>query len=146
MTFLIRELNHQDFEQWRGLWQKYLSFYETTLAENIYTSTFTKLVDKKIKSQNAFVAVKSEKLIGLVHFIFHKDNWKLEDTTYLQDLYTFPEFRGMGVGKQLIKAVYKAADVNNSPSVYWQTAESNKPARILYDKISSLTPFIVYER
>ena len=91
MTFLIRELNHQDFEQWRGLWQKYLLFYETTLADNIYTSTFDKLVDKKIKSQNAFVAVKSKKLIGLVHFIFHKDNWKLEDTTCL--LYTSPSPR-----------------------------------------------------
>ena len=80
MTFLIRELNHQDFEQWRGLWQKYLSFYETTLADNIYTSTFDKLVDNKIKSQNAFVAVKSEKLIGLVHFIlkFRTTNLKPE--------------------------------------------------------------------
>ena len=67
MTFLIRELNHQDFEQWCGLWRKYLLFYETTLADNIYTSTFAKLVDNKIKSQNAFVAVKSVKSVSYTH-------------------------------------------------------------------------------
>ena len=82
----------------------------------------------------------------MVHYIYHNDNWKFEDVTYLQDLYINPGYRGRGVGRKLIEAVYKAADDNNSPSVYWQTEESNKTARVLYDKIAKLAPFIIYER
>ena len=81
-----------------------------------------------------------------MHYIYHNDNWKLEDATYLQDLYTEPDFRGQGAGRLLIEAVYKAADDNNSPTVYWQTEKSNKTARVLYDKIAKLAPFIIYER
>ncbi len=81
-----------------------------------------------------------------MHYIYHNDNWKLEDATYLQDLYTEPDFRGQGAGRLLIEAVYKAADDNNSPTVYWQTEQSNKTARVLYDKIAKLAPFIIYER
>ena len=132
--------------EWCGLWQQYLTFYETQLSEEIYKNTFKRLININIKSQNAFVAETGNKLIGLVHYIYHNDNWKLEDATYLQDLYTVPEFRGQGAGRLLIEAVYKAADDNNSPTVYWQTEQSNKTARVLYDKIAKLAPFIIYER
>ena len=132
--------------EWCGLWQQYLTFYETQLSEEIYKNTFKRLININIKSQNAFVAETGNKLIGLVHYIFHNDNWKLQDATYLQDLYTVPEFRGQGAGRLLIEAVYKAADDNNCPTVYWQTEQSNKTARVLYDKIAKLAPFIIYER
>ena len=146
MKILIRSLTETDFLEWCGLWQQYLTFYETKLSEEIYKNTFKRLININIKSQNAFVAETSNKLIGLVHYIYHNDNWKLEDATYLQDLYTVPEFRGQGAGRLLIEAVYKAADDNNCPTVYWQTEQSNKTARVLYDKIAKLAPFIIYER
>ena len=146
MKILIRSLTKTDFMEWCGLWRQYLTFYETQLSEEIYKNTFKRLININIKSQNAFVAETGNKLIGLVHYIYHNDNWKLEDATYLQDLYTVPEFRGQGAGRLLIEAVYKAADDNNSPTVYWQTEQSNKTARVLYDKIAKLAPFIIYER
>ena len=146
MKILIRSLTETDFLEWCGLWQQYLTFYETQLSEEVYKNTFKRLININIKSQNAFVAETNNKLIGLVHYIYHNDNWKLEDATYLQDLYTVPEFRGQGAGRLLIEAVYKAADDNNCPTVYWQTEQSNKTARVLYDKIAKLAPFIIYER
>ena len=146
MKILIRSLTETDFLEWSGLWQQYLTFYGTQLSEEIYKNTFKRLININIKSQNSFVAETSNKLIGLVHYIYHNDNWKLEDATYLQDLYTVPEFRGQGAGRLLIEAVYKAADDNNCPTVYWQTEQSNKTARVLYDKIAKLAPFIIYER
>jgi GNAT superfamily N-acetyltransferase len=146
MKISIRSVTEKDFTEWCGLWEKYLIFYKTHLSEEIYKNTFKKLIDINVKSQNAFVAEVNNKLIGLAHYIYHNDNWKLEDSTYLQDLYTVPDFRGQGVGRQLIEAVYQAADDNNSPAVYWQTEKSNKTARVLYDKIARLAPFIIYER
>jgi GNAT superfamily N-acetyltransferase len=70
----------------------------------------------------------------------------VEDCCYLQDLYTAPSVRGQGIGRALIEAVYKAADDNGTPKVYWMTQEFNKTARQLYDRIAQLTPFVKYSR
>jgi GNAT superfamily N-acetyltransferase len=81
-----------------------------------------------------------------VHYIYHPHNWKREDVCYLQDLYAVPEYRGQGVGRALIEAVYKTADANGTPAVYWLTQDFNQTARQLYDRVATLTPFIKYTR
>ena len=146
MSFTLRELQSHDKSAWRQLWCDYLAFYQTTVSDDVYDTTFDRLLSQNHPKQNAFLALEGSCAIGLVHYIYHNDNWKLEDATYLQDLYTEPDFRGQGAGRLLIEAVYKAADDNNSPTVYWQTEKSNKTARVLYDKIAKLAPFIIYER
>ena len=65
---------------------------------------------------------------------------------YLQDLYVSDTLRGQGIGRLLIEAVYDEADKRGVPTVYWLTQDFNKPARLLYDKIATLTPFIKYNR
>ena len=49
-------------------------------------------------------------------------------------------------GRALIEAVYKVADDNATPTVYWMTQEFNHTARRLYDKVANVTPFIKYTR
>lgn len=51
-----------------------------------------------------------------------------------------------GVGRALIEAVYEAADERGAPSVYWLTQDFNETARVLYDRVANLTPFIKYQR
>ena len=97
-------------------------------------------------SQNALVANEDKNLIGLVHFIYHPHNWKIEDVCYLQDLFVSPTLRGTGVGRALIEAVYSDADKNKTSTVYWLTQDSNQQARKLYDNIGSVTSFIKYNR
>ena len=84
--------------------------------------------------------------MGLVHYIFHSHGWRLEQVTYLQDLYVAPEARGTGAGRALIEAVYAAADAAGAPNVYWLTQGSNTTARLLYDRVGRLTPFVKYVR
>jgi len=146
MDIVIRELEPSDFEGWSELWKQYLDFYETQLPTRVYKTTFSRLISNDSKNQNAFVASVNGDLVGLVHYIYHDDTWRIEKTCYLQDLYASPSVRNMGVGRKLIEAVYRAADQNNTPSVYWLTAESNETARKLYDRIANLSPFLVYER
>jgi GNAT superfamily N-acetyltransferase len=63
----------------------------------------------------------------------------------LQDLFTAPDARGLGVGRALIEHVYDEAARAGSRRVYWQTHESN-PARKLYDRVADVTPFRRYVR
>ncbi len=142
----IRPIEPGDKRQWRTLWTAYLEFYESSVSDAVYEATFARLCSHEHPAQKAFVAVKGGDLVGLVHYIYHPHNWRLENVCYLQDLYADPSVRGSGVGRQLIEAVYAAADTDGCPAVYWLTQDFNSEARKLYDRIATLTPFIKYAR
>ena len=112
----------------------------------VYDSTFSRLLGDDPRDFNGMVAECDGRIIGLVHYLFHRHGWKVEDVCYLQDLYALPEMRGMGVGRALIEAVYAAADRQGAPQVYWLTQTFNDTARRLYDRIGVATPFIKYQR
>ncbi len=143
----IRPLTAADEAGWRRLWAGYLDHYETTVPENVYQSTFARLLGDDPRDFSCFVAEDGQgRLVGLTHYLFHRHGWKIEEVCYLQDLYTDPEARGLGVARALIEAVYAAADAAGAPSVYWLTQDFNATARKLYDRIGVLTPFIKYQR
>ncbi len=145
-TLCIRPVTPADKTAWAGLWQAYLEFYESTVSEEVYDTTFARLCDPDKTDQCGLLAVQDGVPVGLVHYIYHAHNWKLEPVCYLQDLYAAPEARGTGVGRKLIEAVYEAADAAGAPTVYWLTQEFNTTARQLYDRIGVVTPFVKYNR
>lgn len=145
-TVVIRPLVESDEKEWRRLWTAYLNFYESSVAEVVYRTTFARLLSNDEAEFNAFVAEHDGKPVGLVHYLFHRHCWRVENVCYLQDLYADPEIRGQGIGRNLIEAVYAAADQAGSPSVYWLTQDFNSTGRRLYDRVGELTPFIKYQR
>lgn len=145
MSVFIRPLAEGDRADWARLWTGYLDFYNSSVPEEIYDLTFARLLDPT-RPQHGFLAFDGTQPVGLVHFIEHPHNWRAEDVVYLQDLYAAPEARGTGVGRALIEAVYRWADDNGTPVVYWLTQEGNQTARVLYDRIATQTEFIKYSR
>lgn len=146
---VIRPLTAEDKAEWRRLWTGYLEFYESEVSEEVYETTFSRLLAGNAGTDNEYrglLAVIDGRPVGLVHYLFHRHCWKVEDVCYLQDLYADPEVRGQGIGRALIEAVYKAADEAGNPAVYWMTQEFNEVGRRLYDRIGKLTPFIKYSR
>lgn len=144
--FEIRQLCDNDFINWKILWKQYLKFYKTSVEDLVYETTFKRLISTDHFSQNAFVAEQDNELVGLVHYIYHPHNWKIEDVCYLQDLFVLKTARGTGVGRALIESVYLAADRNDTSTVYWLTQDFNEQARKLYDNIGTITSFIKYNR
>ncbi|MBY8976933.1 GNAT family N-acetyltransferase [Rhodobacteraceae bacterium NNCM2] len=142
----IRPLTAADEAEWRVLWTGYLEFYETSVPEEVYQSTFARLLGDDAQDFHCFVAEKDGALIGLTHYLFHRHCWRIENVIYLQDLFVSEAARGTGAGRALIEAVYAAADAAGCPSVYWLTQDFNHTARKLYDRIGTLTPFIKYQR
>lgn len=142
----IRPVAAGDETDWRRMWRAYLDFYETTVPEEVCQATFARLLSSDHPDQNGFIAVRDGAPVGLVHYIYHAHNWRIEQVCYLQDLYADPQVRGTGVGRKLIEAVYARADADGRPSVYWMTQDFNHTARQLYDRIATLTPFIKYQR
>ena len=143
---LIRALRPDDRPEWAALWSGYLTYYETSLPDDVYDTTFARLLSDDAQEFNALVAELDGRLVGLTHYLFHRHAWKVENVCYLQDLFAAPETRGTGVGRALIEAVYAAADANGTPMVYWLTQDFNTTARKLYDRVGVKTPFIRYNR
>jgi GNAT superfamily N-acetyltransferase len=146
MPTIIRALRPEDEADWRKLWSDYLAFYETSVPETVYASTFSRLLGSDPQDFNCLIAEVDGQPVGLAHYLFHRHGWKIENVCYLQDLYVAPMARGTGTGRALIEAVYAAADAAGAPSVYWLTQDFNHTARQLYDRVAKVTPFIRYSR
>mgnify|MGYP001030034684 FL=1 len=143
---LIRPLRASDEAAWRALWTDYLTFYKTSVPEAVYTSTFARLLGDDGRDFQGLVAEQDGVVVGLVHYLFHRHCWRIENVCYLQDLYADPSVRGTGIGRKLIEAVYAAADTAGAPAVYWLTQDDNQTGRQLYDRVGQLTNFIKYQR
>jgi GNAT superfamily N-acetyltransferase len=145
MEMIVRPLRAADREQWEPLWEGYNLFYERPdLPREITDTSWARFLDPE-EPMFAAVAEVDGQVVGLVHYLYHRNTAMIDDVCYLQDLFTAPEARGLGVGRALIEHVYAEAAKAGSSRVYWQTKENN-PARKLYDRVAELTSFRRYVR
>ena len=146
---VVRPIEPSDLAGWRPLWEGYNAFYgrsgATALPEEITRATWARFFDRA-EPVHAQVAEESGRLVGLVHYIFHRSTNRLHDVCYLQDLFTAEDRRGHGIGRRLIEAVYEAARSAGSSRVYWHTQVTNHAGRALYDKVARHHGFIVYSQ
>ena len=145
----IRPLAPGDHDAWRPLWDGYNAFYgregPTALPEEVTAATWARIVDPA-EPVHAFVAERDGRIVGIVHYLFHRSTTLLGPICYLQDLFTAADARGGGVGRALIEAVYAAAAAAGSARVYWQTHETNQVAMRLYDQVATKSGFLVYRK
>ncbi len=144
-SLIIRPAAAADFPQWLPLWTGYNSFYKRVLPDAITQSTWKRFFDDN-EPVHALVAEEHGRLLGLVHYLFHRATAMIEDTCYLADLFTNDAARGKGVGKALIEAVFARAKAAGCSRVYWQTHETNAVAQVLYNKVAERSGFIVYRQ
>lgn len=141
----IRPLRPHERPLWELLWQGYLAFYETSVAPEVTDATWARL-DDPAEPMHLLGAFDGQRLLGIVHFIYHRSTWTIGPYCYLQDLFTAEEARGRGVGRALIEAVYERARDAGASRVYWLTHESNAVARSLYDRVADRPGFIQYRK
>jgi GNAT superfamily N-acetyltransferase len=141
----IRPLTAADREAWLPLWHGYLHFYKATLPPDIDEVTFGRLTGGQ-EPMGGFIAERDGQALGMTNWVIHRTTWSEKNICYLQDLFTVPEARGTGVGRELIAAVNAMAREKNCFRVYWQTHETNLPGQALYDKVADKSGFIVYRQ
>ena len=145
--FNIRPVTRKDYADWRQLWDGYNAFYgrsgPTALEEQITEATWERFFSAS-EPVYALVAQDEDRIVGIAHYLFHRSTTRLHDVCYLQDLFTSQQYRGRGVGRLLIQAVYAVASATKSSRVYWTTQTTNEAGRALYEKIAKHAGFIVY--
>lgn len=141
----VRPLVPADRTAWEPLWQGYQEFYHARLLPEMTDLTWARFHDPS-EPMYALGAFVEGELRAIVHYIFHRSCWTPGPYCYLQDLFTHPDFRGTGLGRTLIEAVYAAAAEAGASRVYWLTHETNTGAMQLYDKVAGKTGFVQYRK
>ena len=148
-TLIVRPVAPTDLAQWRPLWDGYNAFYgrsgPTALAEEVTRTTWARFFDA-YEPMHALVAEHEGRLVGLVHYLFHRSTVAIGPNCYLQDLFTSATLRGQGVGRALIAAVAERARAGGASRVYWMTQETNTTAMRLYDRVAEKPGFLVYRQ
>ena len=142
---IIRAAHGDDFDQWGSLWKGYNEFYKRQVADEVTRTTWGRFFDA-YEPVHAFVAEREGQLLGIVHYLFHRNTAMIEPVCYLQDLFCSAACRGEGIGRALINAVYDAARDMGATRVYWMTHETNKQAMVLYDQVAERSGFIQYRK
>ena len=141
----IRPFRPEDRSAWEPLWRGYLAFYKSSLPTEVTETTWRRLNDPA-EPMHGLAALLDGKIVGIVHYLYHRSTWTSGDYCYLQDLFTAQEARGRGVGRALIETVYERARAHGASRVYWLTHETNRSAQALYDKVADKSGFIQYRK
>ena len=143
----VRPIAAADYAEWRVLWDGYNAFYgragATALPEDIVQTTWQRFFEAD-EPVHAVVASAQGRVVGLAHYLFHRNTILREPTCYMQDLFTAGSERGRGIGRALIARVCAEAGRAGCSRVYWHTHESNATAMRLYDAVADNTGFVVY--
>lgn len=69
---------------------------------------------------------------GFALYFFNYSTWKGRPGIYLEDLFVQPGFRGLGIGKALLKKVAAIAVEKGCPRLQWEVLDWNTPAIDFY--------------
>jgi len=142
---VIRPIGEDERAAWVPLWDGYLAFYRTALTQDVTDLAWSRFHDPD-EPMFALGGYVDGRLAGFAHYLFHRSTWAPKRYCYLEDLFVAESARGHGLGRTLIKAVYKKAEAAGASRVYWLTQSSNAQARALYDQVADNHGFIQYRK
>lgn len=96
-------------------------------------------VEQMIEEQDffeCFVAIKNDEVVGIALYYFAYYTW-VGKSLYLDDLYVKEDLRGQGIGKLLLKEIFRVAREENCKRLRWQVLEWNTPAIDFYKSLKA---------
>jgi len=131
-----------DRPAWEALFGGYNEFYGRVLGPELMDRAWREF--QSGERMHALGGQLDGELVGITHFLVHPSTTS-QDVCYLQDLFTAPAARGLGVARALIEAVADWSRRRGLSRVYWHTQDGNATARRLYDQVGVHRGFIVYQ-
>lgn len=75
---------------------------------------------------------------GFALYFFNYSTWKGRPGLYLEDLFVVPEYRGKGLGVELLKELARVAIEKQCRRMEWMCLDWNQPARDFYGDIGAI--------
>jgi len=116
------------------------------LAEHVNQTEMVTATEQALKDSifsadshvNVFVAENEDgKICGFALMFKTFSTFKATSNYFLEDLFVFPEYRGMGIGKQLFDYITHYARTRGANKVEWYVNNANHTAIDFYKKIGA---------
>ena len=141
---MIRDIRHNDKEQWEVLYKGYADFYKVVMNAKILKTVWEWIHDKN-HEVSGLAYEKDNKIIGIAHYRKMPSPLRGKYIGFLDDLYVDPKYRRNGIGEKMIKELNVISRKHNWDLVRWITRNDNNSAKSLYQKLSKKTNWEVFE-
>lgn len=128
----IRIATKADYPAILGLIQELADFEKA--SDQVINSV--EQMEQEQEHFHCFVAEKDGEIVGMALYFIAYFTW-VGKSLYLDDLYVKQELRGQGIGKLLLKEIFKVARDENCKRLRWQVLEWNTPAVEFYKSIKA---------
>ena len=101
---------------------------EQSIAEAFFSSS---------PKSRALVAEIDSRLVGIATYYNIYSTFKAKPGIWLDDLFIFPPYRKIGIGKALIKELCIVAKTNDCCRIDWVVARDNENGRAFYESMGA---------
>ena len=137
---MIRDIRHNDKEQWEVLYKGYADFYKVEMNAKILKTVWEWIHDKN-HEVSGLAYEKDNKIIGIAHYRKMPSPLRGKYIGFLDDLYVDPKYRRNGIGEKMIKELNVISRKHNSSapwSPYSLAVSTGSPASL---RLTKFTPF-----
>jgi GNAT superfamily N-acetyltransferase len=93
-------------------------------------------MEKEARYFEAWLAKDGDTLAGMATYSYVYYSW-VGKSIYLDDVYVKPEYRGQGIGKQLMEKLLETAKREDCKRLQWQVSDWNEHAIEVYKKMGA---------
>lgn len=143
----IRDAALSDWTDWRRMWSANCTHFGGSIVDADVRQLWRRIMDPD-HPVGALVSTSSnhEGLpVGFAHYVLHPHTFSDRMVCYLEDLWVDPIARSSGIGRRFIDALIARGRDRGWRRIYWHTETDNVAARVLYDRIATLTKYVRYD-
>jgi GNAT superfamily N-acetyltransferase len=134
---MIEVVSERNLDKVLPLIRKYQEFYKVAEISDAGNREFFSQLGEGGLTGCQFVYCEESKEVAFATVYFTYSSTIAAKVAVLNDLYTSPDMRGKGIGRQLIEHCHQFALSNGAVRFQWMTAIDNERAQKLYDSVGA---------
>ncbi len=134
MYFEIREARPSDISNIIRLCRSHAQFERADYCESNKMESLSQLLFGPDRQLYCLVVESVSSVVGYTTFVRQYSTWEAESYLYVDCLYLETEFRGIGIGRQILHRLQSEAVKRQCNHLQWQTPPSNTKAIEFYEK------------
>ena len=134
---MIEQVSDENFQELLTLIRGCQEFYKVVDISDSRNESFFSQFGESNSLGCQFLYRHKNNAVGFATIYFSFSSTIPGKVGILNDLFTIPEMRGKGIGRELIEHCHEYAKKNGAVRLQWLTAPDNEQAQSLYDAMTT---------